>query len=126
MYGEIKLSKLPVFEWFYPLGDVMVTVSTQVDGVDVPSSLRQQEIVDFILGEIPTPKLVADDNGVSAPMRFAGSLYSCYFPWDSIIQMSGQDAVMQFRNPMPAKSDYGMKPTQVANKKKRGNLKVVK
>lgn len=120
------LNKLPVFEWLYPLGDVMVTVSTQVDSVDVPASLRSQEIVDFILGEKPTPKLVADNNGVSAPMRFSGSLYSCYFPWDSIIQMSGQDVVMQFRNPIPIKSGYGVKPTQVANKKKRGNLKIVK
>ncbi len=120
------MNKLPVFEWFFPLGDIMVTVNTRVEGVDIPPKLRQQEIVDFILGEIPTPKLKTDKNGITAPMRFSSSLYSCYFPWNSIIQMSGPDAVMQFRNPIPLEGNYGAKPALAANKKKRGNLRVVK
>jgi len=99
------LNKLPIFEWFYPQGDVMVTVNTNITGVDIPSDLRQQEIVDFVLGDKPTPKLTADGVGISAPMRFSGSLYSCYFPWDCVMQMSGQEAVMQFRNPVPVKAE---------------------
>ncbi|VAX18866.1 hypothetical protein MNBD_NITROSPINAE03-230 [hydrothermal vent metagenome] len=120
------MNKLPIFEWFYPQGDVMVTVNTHITGVDIPPDLRQQEIVDFILGDKPTPKLTADGVGISAPMRFHGSLYSCYFPWACVLQMSGQEAVMQFRNPTPVKGDFGVQPKQAANKKRRGNLRVVK
>jgi len=120
------LNKLPIFEWFYPQGDIMVTVNTNITGVDIPSDLRQQEVVDFVLGDKPTPKLTADGAGINAPMRFSGSLYSCYFPWDCVMQMSGQEAVMQFRNPIPVKGDFGAQPKLAANKKRRGNLRVVK
>jgi len=122
------MNKLAIFESFYSAGDVLVTLNTNTDGLDIPSNLRSQEIVDFILGQTPTPKLTADDHGVSTPMRFSGSLYNCYFPWSAIVQMSGQDAVIQFRNPDLSKTSQPAKkvPQESSVGGKRANLRLVK
>jgi len=121
------LSKLPVFEWFFNQGDVLITVNTHVDQVDIPPNLRNQEIVDFILGPTPTPKMTMDERGVTASMRFSGALYACYFPWTAIIQMSGQDAVIQFRNPLQAgEKSRGALDEETSQGKKRANLRLVK
>lgn len=127
MQGDhFDMNKLPIFEWFFALGDVLVTVNTRSEGVDIPKTLDQQEMVDFIFGENPTPKVEADEYGVSAPMRFSGSLYPCYFPWSSIVQMSGRDAVIQFRNAeTSSEAETPAKPEKHA-KKNRGNLRIVK
>lgn len=121
------MNKLPVFEWFAAQGDVLVTVNTSVAGVDIPARLRQQEVVDFILGETPTPKMTADERGVSAAMRFGGALHECHFPWEAIIQMSGQDSVIQFRNPTAATgTEPRPRPAPAAPKKKKPDLRLVK
>lgn len=122
----MDMNKLPIFEWFFALGDVLVTVNTKSEGVDIPKNLGQQEMVDFIFGENPTPKVEADEYGVSAPMRFSGSLYPCYFPWSSIVQMSGKDAVIQFRNSDISAEPETPAPQKKQGKKNRGNLRIVK
>ncbi len=121
------MNKLAIFEWFYSTGDVLITLNTHADGLDIPPNLRSQEMVDFILGEIPTPKITADAHGISTPMRFSGSLYNCYFPWSAIVQMSGQDAVIQFRNPDLSKASQPEKaPIERPAGKKRANLRLVR
>jgi len=121
------LSKLPIFNWFFSQGDVLMTVNTHSDGVSVPSHVRQQEIVDFIVGVKPTPKLVAGDEGVTASMKFSGAIHECHFPWSSIVQMSVQDAVIQFRNPAAFNTKFEpTQPQESQARKKRGNLRIVK
>lgn len=121
------MSKLPIFEWFLSRGDVLISVNTRVDAVDVPPHLKRQEIVDFILGAVPTPKLSTGPEGIDASMRFAGKVYSCHFPWDSILQMSGHDAVIQFRNPLMEETPPENKNREKQGQKKtRPNLRVIK
>tara|TARA_B100000959_G_scaffold123970_1_gene130155 strand:- start:46136 stop:46525 length:390 start_codon:yes stop_codon:yes gene_type:complete len=129
----LNSNRLPLFDWFYAQGDVLVTVSLNTEGVEVPKDLRQEEFADFVLGESPTPKLIADDVGVSASMRFSGALYSCYFPWTSIVQMSGTDAAVQFRNPLLTDTPPDSKEmhkchnrNQHSRKKSKPNLRLVK
>lgn len=127
------MSKLPVFEWFLARGDVHVTIATAVEGVEIPQHLKRKDIVDFVLGSVPTPQIFADKNGIEASMRFGGELFLCRFPWESVLQMISQehDAVMQFRGPVMS----GSKPADGAAKKSqaspsrskgRGNLRLVK
>ncbi|MGK7346733.1 MAG: hypothetical protein ACNS63_13085 [Candidatus Nitrospinota bacterium M3_3B_026] len=124
------MSKLPIFQWFADRGDVLISVNTLTEGVDIPTHLKSQEIVDFILGVNPTPKMTAGQEGIKASMRFAGKVYTCRFPWDSIIQMSGHDAVIQFRSSQP--QTQGREPGQNSGAKKRQkpkkrpNLRIVK
>lgn len=130
------MNKLPIFEWFASQGDVLVTVNTQFENVDIPGHLKRQELVDFILGETPTPKMSVDEHGVHAPMRFSGALFNCYFPWNSVVQMSSEDAVIQFRNTTepdaPAKKESSAGSGKVAkrsnpeNRKERPNLRLIK
>jgi len=108
-------------------GDVLISVSTNVSGVDIPAHLRKQEIVDFVLGATPTPKMSANDDGIEAAMRFAGDVYPCHFPWDSVLQMSGHDAVIQFRNNSHAEEAHGSAARKKnVQKKAKPNLRLVK
>ena len=121
------MSKLPVFEWFVSRGDVLISVNTSVSGVDIPSHFMKQEVVDFILGAMPTPKMSVNEDGIDASMRFSGSVRQCHFPWDSIVQMSGHDAVIQFRNTHlapPAADENGRK--QASRAKEKPNLRLIK
>ena len=130
--GGNEVNKVPVFEWFYGHGDVLVSVNTALDNVDVPVTLKRQEVVDFILGAAPTPKLSFNEEGIKTPMRFSGKLHECYFPWESIVQMSSQDAVIQFRNKhadiekAATASATKQAKTKKAKKAGRANLRIVK
>jgi hypothetical protein len=120
------LNKLPVFNWFIAMGDVLITVETKAVDVDIPLHLRQNETVDFILGQVPTPKLTVDEGGVTAPMRFGGTLHTCRFPWGSIRQMASPVAVMQFSNVPPTDAHDTGAGKKGGSKKKGGHLRVVK
>ena len=120
------MNKLPVFNWFIAMGDVLITVETKAVGVDIPPHLRENETVDFILGQIPTPKLTVDEAGVTAPMRFGGTLSTCRFPWESIRQMASPAAVMQFSNAPATETHETDDRKKVGVKKKGGHLRVVK
>ena len=122
------MNKLPVFEWFYQYGDTLVTVATQMDVVDVPPQFRNQQLTDFILGRVPTPHMIADEKGITAPMRFGGALYNCVFPWESVVQIGGANAVIQFKSDVLAATPtegVALRPSAPV-KKQRPNLRVVK
>lgn len=119
------MNKVPVFEWFLEYGDVLITVNTHTKGVDIPPSLRDQEFVDFVLGPTPSPKMTTDQKGIRAPMRFSGALYHCYFPWDSVIQMSANEAVIQFRE-FKIEPETTAKKRPQEQKKNKTHLRVVK
>lgn len=120
------MNKLPVFNWFIAMGDVLITVETKAVGVDIPPHLRENETVDFILGQIPTPKLTVEEDGITAPMRFGGTLHTCRFPWGSIRQMASPTAVMQFSNVPSAETQEAGDRKKGSPKKKGGHLRVVK
>ncbi|VAX24315.1 hypothetical protein MNBD_NITROSPINAE02-123 [hydrothermal vent metagenome] len=121
------MDKLPIFEWFLEYGDVLITVSAKLDSVDIPQHLKEQDVVDFILGPAPTPKMVIEKKGVKTPMRFSGAIHNCFFPWESIIQMSAQDAVIQFRNTdgVPKHVNQNKEP-QLKPKKDKTHLRIIK
>ncbi len=124
---------LPVFEWFYEHGDIMLTIRTTAPGVEVPVDLRANELVDFIIGAKPTPKLQYDKFNITAPMRFSQKLYKCIFPWNSIVRISSDKAVIQFTETdgsSPEKADSRKKSVKVTQlprgDKATRHLKVVK
>ncbi|MBI4664817.1 MAG: hypothetical protein HY751_00255 [Nitrospinae bacterium] len=128
------MNKLPVFEWFFSMGDVLVSVNTAFEGVVVPPHLKGKENVDFIMGSVPTPNLAPDAEGVTASMRFGPSLHTCRFPWGSVTRMASPEAVIQFAKPQPLKEvESGPEPTEDTakpagkkEKKSKGHLRVVK
>lgn len=109
----------------------MITVDTRSADVAVPAHLKDRESVDFILGQVPTPKLTCGGNGIYSPMRFGGAMFDCFFPWESIVRISGHDAVIQFKintaapGPVAADATQGV-AGEVPRKKGRPNLRVVK
>lgn len=124
---------LPVFDWFYGHGDIMLTIRTKAPGVEVPVDLRANEFVDFIIGVKPTPKLQYDKFSITAPMRFSQKLYKCVFPWQSIVRISSDKAVIQFTMSDESLSEKGgaNKSVKVTQLPKEGkgttrHLKVVK
>jgi len=119
------VNKLPIFEWFWTQGDILVTVNTKTPGVDVPEFLRQKELVDFIMGENPTPRLQADERGILVGMRFSLALHTCFFPWDSIERIKCPTSIIQFhREPEGTGNKQPAKPELA--KGKRSNLRLVK
>ncbi len=120
----MNVNKRPVFEWFLAQGDVMITVTPPSHGLIIPKHLATKDKIDFILGDIPTPNISIDDDGVVAPMRFAGELFKCVFPWSAMLQMSGQDAVIYFRTDAAMERESQQERTNKV--KKRSNLRLVK
>lgn len=92
------MNKLPVFNWYLELGDVLLTINAKAKNVSLPPQLREEESVNLIVGFKPTPDISADEWGVVAPMRFSGAQYTCKIPWESVMQMSSKDAVISFRD----------------------------
>jgi hypothetical protein len=91
--------KIPIFTWFYELGDVYLTVSVKDNPkILLPPHLLVKELETFVVGAIPTPDLSYDNSGIMAPMRFGPNFFSCFFSWDSIVSMGGAHAVIQFFN----------------------------
>ena len=120
------MDKIPILDWFLDYGDVLVTIDTKVVTVDIPAHLRDQEVVDFILGATPTPKMEVDKSGIRTPMRFSGVVHHCFFPWEAVLQMSAQDAVIQFRNAHNQPEPNKAPPSNKAPKKDKTHLRVVK
>jgi len=125
---ECEVNKLPVFEWFWGQGDVLVTVNTRAPEVDVPAFLREKELVDFIMGELPTPRLQADERGILVGMKFSGVPHTCFFPWDSIERMKGPASVIQFQAQpeAPAKKKPEKPEKPEPEKGKHPNLRLIK
>lgn len=98
--------KIPIFRWFYDLGDVYLTVLT-IDNnkINIPPHLMQKEVETFVVGAIPTPDLTYDNSGITAPMRFGTNFFSCFFSWDAIVSMGGSSALIQFFNQKTDKHD---------------------
>jgi len=123
LYPRAMINKEPVFAWFVESGDVMITVDPHDDRLDIPPHLRGADPVNFVLGVTPSPHMGYDGWGVTAPMRFAGNLYTCRFPWSAIMQMSSENAVIQFRT---AQTAAAPPPRQTPDRKKKPTLRVVK
>jgi hypothetical protein len=117
------MNKLPIFNSFYEAGDTLVTIKSATPQVDLPPQLRSDPDVQLILGLAPTPHLAVDQWGIVADLRFSGKKYTCRLPWASIIQLSGRDAVIQFKYDRP--EEVAIQKTE-RNKENRANLRVVK
>jgi stringent starvation protein B len=87
--------KLEIFNILYQEGDINLVVDTNVEGVRVPPYLYGK-ITNFILGNSPSPHLQADENGITAPLRFGETRFTCYFPWSSVRAMISRLAVVNF------------------------------
>ncbi|MDH4100674.1 MAG: hypothetical protein OEV28_08895 [Nitrospirota bacterium] len=100
------------YEYFSDLwaqGDVYVVVMLNHPDVVVPEFIRAQgkETETFVLGLTPSPKLTADEGGITAPMRFNSYFFDCYFPWDGILAILNDDVQIAFKpsagpKPVPA------------------------
>jgi len=135
-----QINKIPVFDWFFDLGDVYLTVLIKgVQDIKVPQHLLEKEAEIFIVGDVPTPHLTYNKEGVNSPMRFGDTSFNCFFPWDAIVRMGGESAVIQFAvdeaknedfsgsalNPTAKKSNKG-KGKSGESEKKKSHLRVVK
>jgi hypothetical protein len=113
------LLKLTIFNALYQEGDVNLVVETNVEGVNVPEHLGGK-LTNFVVGQSPSPLLEANEEGISAPLRFGGERFVCTFPWPSIRAMATNEAIVNF--PVEKESDSDQPPA----KKKASPLKVVK
>jgi hypothetical protein len=68
-----------------------------VEGVKVPPYLNGK-LTNFILGNVSSPRLIVDESGVSAPLRFGETRFTCYFPWIAVRAMISRKAVVNFPN----------------------------
>lgn len=87
--------KLTIFNALYQEGDVNLVVDTGVEQVMVPEYLIGK-VANFIVGPVPSPQLEADEKGISAPLRFGGNKFVCYFPWAAIRAMISKKAMVNF------------------------------
>ncbi|MFQ5561507.1 MAG: hypothetical protein ACE5FU_13115 [Nitrospinota bacterium] len=126
-----QINKIPVFDWFYEQGDVFLTIRFGLSNlIQVPTPMLGKEMETFVVGEVPTPKLTYNEQGVSAPMRFGNTFSTCFFPWESIVRMGGASAVIQFAvdeadgESVPEKKKGGATPKKTPRKK--NHLRVIK
>ena len=110
--------KRTIFDVLYEEGDVNLVIDTKVEGVSVPEYLYGK-LTNFIVGKNPTPNLKADESGITAPMRFGGNKFACYFPWHALRAMISKKAVVNF----PVE---GEKKHEEKTKKSRSPLKLIK
>lgn len=110
--------KLTIFNILYKEGDINLLVDTNVGGVKIPDYLYGK-LANFIVGRTPSPNLVADDQGITTPMRFGDTRFVCQFPWSSIRAMVSRKAVVNF----PVEKEYGQ---EEKTKKSQTALKVIK
>ncbi|HPD60971.1 MAG TPA: hypothetical protein PKV48_04320 [Thermodesulfobacteriota bacterium] len=89
--------KLLIFNALFDKGDINLVVDTNMEGVKVPPYLYGK-LTNFILGNVSSPHLLADECGVTAPLRFGGTRFTCYFPWASVRAMISRMAVVNFPN----------------------------
>jgi hypothetical protein len=87
--------KRTIFDVLYEEGDLNLVIDTKVEGVSVPDSLYGK-LTNFIVGHTPTPNLGVDESGITAPMRFGGNRFVCYFPWPALRAMISKKAVVNF------------------------------
>jgi len=110
--------KLSIFNILYKEGDVNLIIDTTVDGVNIPPYLYGR-MTNFIVGNNSSPNLKSDKKGISAPFRFGGTKFACYFPWKSIRAMVAKKAVVNF----PVLEDA---PQEEKPKKDSPSLKLIK
>lgn len=93
------MTKLEYFSDLWSQGDVYVAVALNCPGVVVPEFIRTKgkETETFVLGLTPTPKLTADDGGITAPMRFNNYFFDCYFPWECVFALINDSVQIAFR-----------------------------
>ena len=101
--------KLPIFNTLFQEGDINLVVDTNVGGVKVPPYLYGK-LTNFIVGNAPSPRLNVDENGVTAPLRFGETIFTCYFPWSSVRAMISRKAVVNFPNEGERERQSGDKP----------------
>ena len=89
--------KLTIFNVLFDEGDINLVVDTNVEEVNVPPYLYGK-LTNFILGNVSSPRLFADENGITAPLRFGETRFTCYFPWTSVRAMFSRKAVVNFPN----------------------------
>jgi hypothetical protein len=89
--------KLKIFNTLFGEGDINLVVDTNLEGVKVPPYLYGK-LTNFILGDVSSPRLLADESGVTAPLRFGETRFSCFFPWASVKAMISRKAVVNFPN----------------------------
>ena len=110
--------KRTIFDVLYEEGDLNLVIDTKAEGVSVPEYLYGK-LTNFIVGNNPTPNLEADENGITAPMRFGGNRFVCYFPWAALRAMISKKAVVNF----PVE---GEKEDEGKTKKSTSPLKLIK
>jgi hypothetical protein len=97
--------KLIIFNTLFSEGDINLVVDTNMEGVNVPPYLYGK-LTNFILGNVSSPRLMVDENGVTAPLRFGDTRFTCYFPWTSVRSMISRKAVVNFPHEEEEKEDH--------------------
>ena len=108
--------KMTIFNALFDEGDINLVVDTSMKGVKVPPYLYGK-LTNFIIGNVSSPRLLADEGGVTAPLRFGETRFTCYFPWSSVRAMISRKAVVNF--PHEGEEDLEDKPKDDPPKLKR-------
>ncbi len=129
------MDKRPIFDWFYDQGDLYVTImTTNSPLIKVPPDIMKKKFEKFVIGGTSTPRLTYNEEGINVSMRFGRKFEDCFLPWDSIVVMEGDEAVIQFAvsdiedDEIEEKGEEsrGADKTEGEGKKRGGHLKLVK
>ncbi|MBU2591448.1 MAG: hypothetical protein ABIJ24_00645 [Nitrospinota bacterium] len=129
------MDKRPIFDWFYEQGDLYVTImTTNSPLIKVPPDIMKKKFEKLVIGESSTPRLTYNEEGISVSMRFGRKFEDCFLPWDSIVVMEGEEAVIQFavsdieddQVEEEGEDSNDKEKTGEKGEKKGGHLKLVK
>jgi len=129
------VDKRPIFDWFYEQGDIYLTImTTNSPLIKVPLEIMKKKFERLVIGETSTPRLTYNEEGINVSMRFGPKFEDCFLPWNSIVVMEGDEAVIQFavsdiENDLveeEGEDSDADENTGEKGKKKGGHLKLVK
>ena len=113
-----SMLKKTIFELLYNEGDVHILIATTANEVRIPAHVAvsaKEELIGFVLGMRPSPRLEIGEDGITAPLRFESERFRCFFPWESILQINSKYCVVFFAKD---KKDKDLSPERKKGKPK--------
>lgn len=87
MTNDVSMKKA-IFEDFYShLVNFEILVAMRINNVICPFDLMQNDFVKFAIGSGAAKDMKIDEEGVEANITFSRQPFTCFFPWESIINI---------------------------------------
>lgn len=87
MTNDISMKKA-IFEDFYShLVNFEILVAMRINNVICPFDLMQNDFVKFAIGSGAAKDMKIDEEGVEVNITFSRQPFTCFFPWESIVNI---------------------------------------